>query len=71
MPKLDGLELTRLMRADPRHAATPVLLVTSLEDPADRAAGMEAGASGYLVKREVERGALLELVQQHLPRGGA
>jgi two-component system, chemotaxis family, sensor kinase CheA len=44
-----------------------VILVTSLDAAEDRAAGLEAGADGYLVKREVERGKLLELVRQLLP----
>jgi len=67
MPRLDGLGLTRAVKADPRLRATPVILVTSLDAPEDRAAGLDAGADGYLVKREVERGQLLELVQQLLP----
>jgi two-component system chemotaxis sensor kinase CheA len=44
-----------------------VILVTSLDGPEDRAAGLEAGADGYLVKRDVQRGKLLELVRQLLP----
>jgi two-component system chemotaxis sensor kinase CheA len=67
MPRLDGLGLTRRIKADPRLRATPVILVTSLDAPEDRAAGLEAGADGYLVKREVERGKLLDLVRQLLP----
>jgi two-component system chemotaxis sensor kinase CheA len=67
MPRLDGLGLARRVKADPRLRATPVILVTSLDAPEDRAAGLEAGADGYLVKREVERGKLLELVRQLLP----
>jgi two-component system, chemotaxis family, sensor kinase CheA len=67
MPRLDGLGLTRRVKGDPRLRATPVILVTSLDAPEDRAAGLEAGADGYLVKREVERGKLLELVRQLLP----
>jgi two-component system chemotaxis sensor kinase CheA len=69
MPGLDGLELTRRLKADPRLRAIPVILVTSLDAPEDRVAGLEAGADGYLVKREVERGTLLELVRQLLPGG--
>lgn len=67
MPRLDGLGLARRVKGDPRTRATPVILVTSLDAPEDRAAGLEAGADGYLVKREVERGKLLELVRQLLP----
>ena len=71
MPRLDGLGLTRAIRATPSIAGTPVILVTSLDAPEDRAAGLEAGADGYLVKREVERGKLLELVRQLLPSRAA
>jgi two-component system chemotaxis sensor kinase CheA len=68
MPGLDGFGLARAMKADPRLCRTPVVLVTSLEGPEDRAAGLAAGADGYLVKRDVERGKLLDLVRQLLPR---
>lgn len=69
MPRLDGLGLVRRLKADARLRAVPVVLVTSLDAPEDRAAGLAAGAEGYLVKREVERGRLLELVRQLLPGG--
>jgi two-component system chemotaxis sensor kinase CheA len=69
MPRLDGLGLTGRLKGDPRLRAIPVILVTSLDTPEDRAAGLAAGADGYLVKREVERGKLLELVRQLLPGG--
>ena len=68
MPRLDGLGLCRRIRADAKLRDTPLILVTSLDAQEDRAAGLSAGASGYLVKREVERGKLLELVGQLLPR---
>ena len=67
MPRLDGLELTRRIRADPRLRSVPVVLVTSLDSPEDRAGGLEAGADAYLVKREVEHGKLLETVRRLLP----
>jgi two-component system chemotaxis sensor kinase CheA len=69
MPGLDGLGLVRRVKADPRLRAIPTILVTSLDAPEDRAAGLEAGADGYLVKREVEGGKLLDLVRQLLPGG--
>jgi two-component system chemotaxis sensor kinase CheA len=68
MPRLDGFALARAMKADPRLRSTPLVLVTSLDGPEDRAAGLAAGADGYLVKRDVERGKLLDLVRQLLPR---
>jgi two-component system chemotaxis sensor kinase CheA len=67
MPRLDGLGFCRAVKADPALRQIPVVLVTSLDAPEDRAAGLEAGADGYVVKREVERGKLLELVRQLLP----
>jgi len=67
MPRLDGLGLCRAVKGDPRLRDTKVILVTSLDAAEDRAAGLEAGADGYVVKREVERGKLLDLVRQLLP----
>jgi two-component system chemotaxis sensor kinase CheA len=67
MPRCDGLELCRRIRRDPALQHLPVVLVTSLESPEDKAAGLDAGADGYLVKREVDRGRLLDLVGQLLP----
>ncbi len=70
MPRMDGLALTRRIKGHERYSSLPVILVTSLDSAGDRAAGLEAGADGYLIKREVERGKLLELVKQLLPHRG-
>ncbi len=67
MPRLDGMGLTRRIKSSPQLSAIPVIMVTSLDAPADRAMGYAAGANRYLVKSEVERGALLETVRQLLP----
>ncbi|MFL5345884.1 MAG: response regulator [Hyalangium sp.] len=67
MPRLDGVGLTRRIRSHPTLNRMPVILVTSLDSPEERAEGLEAGADGYLVKREVERGKLLDLVRQLMP----
>ena len=48
MPRLDGLELTRRLRADGN--AVPILMLTAREQIADRVVGLEAGADDYLVK---------------------
>src|SRR5947209_15367639 len=50
LPKLSGLDLVqRLRRAGP-NGAIPVLMLTARDAPADRIAGLDAGADDYLVK---------------------
>lgn len=50
MPRMDGIELTRQLRALDRHKSTPILLLTTESDPAMKAKGKLAGATGWLVK---------------------
>src|SRR5687767_7829600 len=48
MPLLDGFETCRRLKADPRTADIPVVMVTALSDAADRLKGLEAGADDFL-----------------------
>jgi signal transduction histidine kinase/DNA-binding response OmpR family regulator len=50
MPGLDGFELLRELRADPRTREIPVLLLSARAGEESRIEGMEAGADDYLVK---------------------
>lgn len=50
MPKLDGLEVCRRLKAHPALRLTPVVLVTGLSEVGDRIAGIEAGADEFLSK---------------------
>lgn len=50
MPRMDGIELTRQLRMLDRHKSTPILLLTTESDPAMKAKGKQAGATGWLVK---------------------
>jgi CheY-like chemotaxis protein len=50
MPRLDGLSALQALRADPRTAAVPVVLVTGRAQAADRAQGEALGADAYLPK---------------------
>src|ERR1700736_2577660 len=43
MPQMDGLEVCRRIKGDPLTAHIPVVMVTALDQPADRVAGLEAG----------------------------
>lgn len=66
MPVLDGFQLTRAVRADPRLAGLPIVLVTSLERPEDVAEGARAGADEYIVKGRFDQESLLAAVSRLL-----
>jgi two-component system sensor histidine kinase and response regulator WspE len=50
MPRLDGIELVKLIRKDARLKALPVMIVSYKDRPEDRQRGLEAGADYYLTK---------------------
>ena len=50
MPNMDGFELLRQIRADPKLNALPVLLVTAEARKEDIVTAAQIGASGYIVK---------------------
>ncbi len=50
MPRLDGYEVTRGIRADPAIADMPVVLLTARSQEADVARGFEVGADDYIRK---------------------
>lgn len=64
MPRIDGFELTRLIKDDAQTAHVPVILVTSLDSPEDKARGIEAGADAYIVKSSFDQNNLLETIEQ-------
>jgi two-component system chemotaxis sensor kinase CheA len=68
MPEVDGLELTRAIRADPRLASLPVVIVTSRAEEGDLRNGLEAGADAYMTKRSFDQQALLETVERLVGR---
>jgi len=63
MPKMNGLELTKLLKASPVTKDIPVILLTSLGKPEQREAGLAAGADAYLVKSRFDQNELLETIQ--------
>ncbi|HEY8607345.1 MAG TPA: hybrid sensor histidine kinase/response regulator [Noviherbaspirillum sp.] len=62
MPRMDGIELTALIKADGRLHALPVMIVSYKDRPDDRARGIDAGADYYLTKGSFHDETLLEAV---------
>jgi two-component system chemotaxis sensor kinase CheA/two-component system sensor histidine kinase and response regulator WspE len=54
MPVLDGIDLTRRVKAAPRFGKLPILILSSLSAPEERRRGVDAGADAYLVKGELD-----------------
>ncbi|MBX3010359.1 MAG: response regulator [Caldilineaceae bacterium] len=50
MPGMDGFEVCRRLRANPRLANIPIILVTALDDRQSRLQGIEAGADDFVTK---------------------
>lgn len=50
MPGIDGFEVCRRLKADPRTAHIPVLMVTALTERDERITGIDAGANDFLTK---------------------
>ncbi len=50
MPGMDGFETCRRLKADPAVCHVPVVMVTALDQPADRVRGLEFGADEFLTK---------------------
>jgi CheY-like chemotaxis protein len=65
MPRLDGLETIRRLRAQPTFAAMPIIALTALAMPSDEERCLTAGASAYMTK-PVSMKSLVKKIQQLL-----
>ena len=68
MPHLDGFGLCERIRGNARTASLPVILVTSLDAPEQRARGLEVGADAYITKSSFDQDTLLETVRMLIGR---
>ena len=50
LPRVDGFEVARRMKGDPRLAAIPLIAVTAFAMPGDRERALAAGFNGYISK---------------------
>jgi len=64
LPGLSGIELTRRVRSSDLFSDLPVVVVSTRDLPADRLAGLEAGADAYLTKQGLEPEHLAGLIHR-------
>jgi two-component system chemotaxis sensor kinase CheA/two-component system sensor histidine kinase and response regulator WspE len=70
MPVLDGIDLTRRVKATPRFVKLPVVIMSSLSAPEERRRGVDAGADAYIVKGELEAESLAGTLERLCGVGG-
>ena len=64
MPGVDGLDLTRRLRSETEHADLPIVVVSTLDRPSDRLAGLDSGADAYLTKQGLDVRELVALISR-------
>jgi two-component system alkaline phosphatase synthesis response regulator PhoP len=50
LPGIDGLEICKILKGDPKTASIPIIMVTAKGDEADIVLGLELGAEDYIIK---------------------
>ena len=67
MPEPDGFKLCRMLRTNPNHRRTPIIIVTALNDVDSRLVAIGAGANDYLVK-PFHIDELYAIIEHHLKK---
>ncbi|MBX3155168.1 MAG: response regulator [Deltaproteobacteria bacterium] len=70
LPRLDGWEATRRLKANPTTRHIPVIAVTAHASREDQTRATEAGCCDYVTK-PIERDVLMSAIKRHLPRAAA
>ena len=68
LPKKDGFEVLKEMKADEKMKDIPVIVLTNLEGMGDVEKALELGATTYLVKANYELEDVLKTVKEHLKK---
>jgi len=70
MPRMDGIELVKLIRRDPHARSLRVMIVSYKDRPEDRARGLDAGADFYLAKSSFHDESLIDAVTELIGKAG-
>ena len=65
LPKLDGYEAVRRIKADERFTNTPIIALTAYAMKGDREKTMEAGCTGY-IEKPIDPAAFVEEIKKYL-----
>ncbi len=65
MPEMDGYEVCRRLKTDPKTRAVPIIFLTVLDDVSDIVKGFELGGVDYITK-PVRRGEVLSRIKNHI-----
>lgn len=66
MPHMDGFAFTQKVKSDQKYQQIPVILLTSLESPAEKKRGVEVGADAYIIKSSFDQNNLLDTISRLL-----
>lgn|SRR5689334_16886354 len=65
IPRINGWDATKAIRADPRTKGIPIIALTAHAMPADRARASEIGFASYLTK-PIEPRRVIEEIERHM-----
>jgi two-component system sensor histidine kinase and response regulator WspE len=71
MPRMNGFDLVRSIKQDPKLSAIPVVIVSYKDRDEDRLRGLEVGASCYLSKSSFHDDTLARAVSDLIGEGAA
>lgn len=66
LPGIDGYQVCKAIKRDPRAKHVPVIMLTSKDSAFDKVRGIMAGTNAYLIK-PLDRAKLLAALNQHVP----
>lgn len=71
MPKINGFDVLKALKADTATASIPVVILTALADDQKKVAGMQLGAADYIVKSETLPVEVVEKLRRIISPSGA
>lgn len=70
LPDIDGFEICKRIRKEPRTASVPVVMLTAKKSPADQERGTACGANAYITK-PFKSAMIIDVIEGLLNRGEA